>query len=143
MAMRDEISDALRRQLGDEWFELWGEVAVEAIATIKAARFVEAKWGHTPQRGTAMVPLFVLDGFKPSPVVYGGRCGIDDLPKCPLVSVIVARMPVVLAAHELEILQRVAGPRLASLKSVIDGMLWASSLGLRRCSRVARRGEPS
>lgn len=135
--MRDDIGEALRRQLGEDWFELRGTAAVDAITTIQAARFVDARWGHAPHRGDAVVPLFVLDGFKPSPVVYGGRRGIDDLPKCPLVSVIVARVPVVLAAHELEILQRVAGPRLASLKSVIDALLWASSLGLRRCSRGA------
>lgn len=141
--MRDDISEALRRQLGDDWIELWSGVAVDSIVAIRTARLLDARWGRISDRGNAVVPLFELDGFKPSPVVYGGRRGIDDLPKCPLVSVIVARMPVVLAAHELEILQRVAGPRLASLKSVIDGMLLASSLGLRRCSRAARRGEPS
>lgn len=141
--MRDVISDALRRQLGDDWFELRGEVAVDAITTIQAARFVDARWGHAPHRGDAVVPLFMLDGFRPSPVIYGGRRGIDDLPRCPLVSVLVTRMPAVLDPEELDVLQRVTGPRLPSLTSVIDGMLWASSLGLCRCSRAARRGEPS
>lgn len=127
-AFRERVERRLRERLSESSYGLLGHAATEAVALLATAEFILAWWGLREHHGRrAVVPQFALripgvdhvcDVFD-----YGGREGLSDVDRCPLISVLVSMWPAVISADEHRALKDVAGQRLVELKQLADACL--------------------
>lgn len=127
-AFRAQVERRLRERLGESSYGLIGHAAMEAVALVATGEFASAWWEQREfHRRRMVVPQFALripgvdhvcDVFD-----YGGRSGLADVDRCPLISVFVTMRPAVISEAEHRALKDVAGQRLVELKELIDACL--------------------
>ena len=128
-AMHGRAQQDVKKVLGDR-FETIGRAATETIWTLRTSTFESAAWELTKNTARPKIQqCFTLRAHddQPTTYVYFGRDGIDDHPRCPLVSVFVTEFPVVLDIVVYEALRSLCGPRLGELKARIDAELALAS----------------
>jgi hypothetical protein len=127
-AFRDQVQRRLRERLGESSYELIGHASTEAVTLLATAEFASAWWELREHHGRrAVVPRFALrvpgvdqvcDVFD-----YGGRSGLTDVDRCPLISVFIAVRPMVISKAEHRALKDVAGAPLFELRELVDACL--------------------
>lgn len=124
--LREEMEDAVARILGPAQNELWGLQMTQAILSVKEMALVST-------RTAGARAFFTVANPPPVPTLpvefeYGGRAGVADAVKCPLISMFVGMYPMVVPEDIYRRLRPLAEPELSLLKDAID----ASLAGARR-----------
>lgn len=125
---RREVGRRLRETFGPDSYELIGRAATEAVTVLTTEEFVSAWWERREHCGVrAALPKFALKTLGVDHACdvfdYGGRLGLDDPDRCPLISVFTAMRPAVISEAEHRALRDVAGQRLVELKLLVDACL--------------------